>query len=64
MPENKKELAGYVLSPFEQHERETVRRLIVRARDAALAAATESVEAAISRFNGPVSPALRDDAGT
>jgi len=52
MPKDKKELARYVLSPFEQQEREAVRRLIARGRDAALVAATESVEAAISRFNG------------
>ncbi|TLY29382.1 MAG: aminoacyl-tRNA hydrolase [Ignavibacteria bacterium] len=52
MPKDKKELARYVLSPFERHEREAVRRMIARARDAALVAATESVEAAISRFNG------------
>ncbi|OLD78033.1 MAG: aminoacyl-tRNA hydrolase [Ignavibacteria bacterium 13_1_40CM_2_61_4] len=52
MPKDKKELARYVLSPFEQHEREAVRRMITRARDAALVAAGESVEAAISRFNG------------
>ena len=52
MPKDKKELALYVLSPFERHEREAVRRMIARARDAALVAATESVEAPISRFNG------------
>ena len=51
MPKNKKEMADFVLSPFEKQERETVRDLIQRAQEAALAAATEGIETAMNRFN-------------
>jgi PTH1 family peptidyl-tRNA hydrolase len=52
MPVNKKEMARFVLSPFASGELETVRGLIERARDAAVAAVTEGLEAAIAGFNG------------
>jgi len=52
MPVNKKEMARYVLSPFDKDEQPAVKNMIERARDAAIAAATENIESAMSRFNG------------
>ena len=51
MPKNKKEMADFVLSPFEKKELDPLRDMIHRARNAAITAATESVEAAMNRFN-------------
>ncbi|MBI1805146.1 MAG: aminoacyl-tRNA hydrolase [Ignavibacteriae bacterium] len=52
MPGNKKEMARYVLTPFEKGERDVVQKMIERARDAVLVAATESIKAAVNRFSG------------
>lgn len=51
MPADKREMARFVLSPFERHERDAVRDLTVRARDAAVVAVTDGLEAAVNRFN-------------
>ena len=51
MPKNKKEMANFVLSPFEKKEYEPVRELINRAQEAAIAAATDGIETAMNRFN-------------
>ncbi len=51
MPAVKKELASFVLAPFSSDEREPVRELVERARDAAIESVKEGLEAAASRFN-------------
>jgi PTH1 family peptidyl-tRNA hydrolase len=51
MPSDKRQMAGYVLSPFEKREEEAVADLTLRARDAAFVAVAEGLDAAISRFN-------------
>ena len=51
MPANKKEMARYVLSPFEREEEAIVKKMIERARDVAAIAATENIDAAINRLN-------------
>ena len=51
MPKNKKEIADFVLSPFEKQEREIVQDLIQRAQEAALVTATDGIETAMNRFN-------------
>ena len=51
MPSDKRELARYVLSPFEKQELDPVRGLTLRARDAAIVAVAEGLDVAISRFN-------------
>jgi len=48
------ELTDYVLSPFHRDQWETVRRMTARAASAALCWATEGLEAAMNRFNGPL----------
>ena len=51
MPLNKKELVHFVLSPFAKEDRETVERMIGRAAEAILAAATDGLHSAMNRFN-------------
>jgi peptidyl-tRNA hydrolase, PTH1 family len=51
MPSDNREMAHYVLSPFEKQEQDAVRDLTLRARDAAVVAVSEGFEAAVSRFN-------------
>jgi PTH1 family peptidyl-tRNA hydrolase len=51
MPKNKKEMANFVLSPFDKIESDTVHGMIDRAQTAAIAAATDGVETAMNRFN-------------
>jgi len=45
------EIVEFVLSPFDEGERETVREMILRAADACEAWAREGAEAAMQRFN-------------
>jgi len=54
IPAQKKELATYVLSPFDLDEHATVNKMIEHARDTAIVAAIETVETAINRFIGLV----------
>ena len=51
MPDEKSEMASYVLSPFDTAELRNVRQLIEEARDAALAVALIGRETAMQRFN-------------
>ena len=51
MPVNRKEMAGYVLSPFEKEEKAIVIKMIERASTIAGIAATENIDAAIGRLN-------------
>lgn len=51
MPDDKTVMADFVLSPFSREERAAVDEMIVRAAEAALAAAAEGLEKAMNRFN-------------
>jgi len=51
MPANKKEMAAFVLAPFSNDERDPVRDLVERAREAAIETVSAGLEAAASRFN-------------
>jgi PTH1 family peptidyl-tRNA hydrolase len=51
MPQNKDEMAGFVLAPFDRQEYEVVRKVVLQARDAALEAAVNGVPHAMNRFN-------------
>lgn len=51
MPIDKKEMKEFVLSPFEKENRKMLRKLIQRARDAALIVATSGLKSAMNRFN-------------
>jgi PTH1 family peptidyl-tRNA hydrolase len=52
MPSNKKEMSTFVLSQFVASERSTVQTMVQQARDAALVAAREGIDAAIQRVHG------------
>ncbi len=54
LPTSKKEFAEYVLAPFEKNECDIVEKMIMRARDAAVAAATHGIGYATSAYNGIV----------
>jgi PTH1 family peptidyl-tRNA hydrolase len=51
----------FVLSRFHPDEFDTVRRMVQRAADALLFALTQTVERAMSRFNGPVTSTATDE---
>ncbi|MBP1678674.1 MAG: pth [Bacteroidetes bacterium] len=50
-PPPAEDLAGFVLSPFAQGERDVVASMIVRAADAVSEAATSGLQRAMARFN-------------
>ncbi len=54
MPEEKSLMAEYVLSPFTSSEMKALRRLVDAARDAAIACASDGVDAAMQKFNSRV----------
>ncbi len=51
VPAAKSTMADYVLAPFEQNEQEIVRRMILQARDAALATTEHGIQFAMNRYN-------------
>jgi PTH1 family peptidyl-tRNA hydrolase len=54
MPNNKGELARYVLEPFERNERTIVQKMIETARDATIVAITEGIHIAMNKFNSRI----------
>ncbi len=51
MPKRKDALADFVLSPFIDEEIAIVKKMIIKARDAAIVSATENIKTAINSFN-------------
>lgn len=51
MPVEKHDMAEYVLAPFDERELDTVRKLIQRARDAALETIAAGFESAMQQYN-------------
>jgi len=51
MPVEKQDMAAYVLAPFDEREEDTVRKLIGRARDAALETVVSGFESAMQQYN-------------